>query len=125
METKEVNLKNYAHIGDAVWELFIREFTVYKTQKAKELHALTTQHVRADYQAKMLLLLQEHLSETETELVRRAGNLSIPVARRNMQNEYRKATAFEALIGWCYLNDKIRLEKLLEIVKQSDLFLLW
>jgi len=124
METKEVNLKNYAHIGDAVWELFIREFTVYKTQKAKELHALTTQHVRADYQAKMLLLLQEHLSETETELVRRAGNLSIPVARRNMQNEYRKATAFEALIGWCYLNDKIRLEKLLEIVKQSDLFLL-
>ena len=27
------NLKHYAYIGDAVWEMFIRELVINKTQK--------------------------------------------------------------------------------------------
>ena len=33
---KEMNLRNYAYIGDAVWELFIREKTVKLTENAKK-----------------------------------------------------------------------------------------
>ena len=24
-------LRNYAHLGDAVWEIFVREYVIYKT----------------------------------------------------------------------------------------------
>ena len=35
-----VSLRNYAHIGDAVWELFVRNYTIYKTSNAKNLHKI-------------------------------------------------------------------------------------
>ncbi len=33
----EMNLRNYAYIGDAVWETFIREKTIRITENAKKL----------------------------------------------------------------------------------------
>jgi 23S rRNA maturation mini-RNase III len=51
------------------------------------------------------------------DLVRRARNLPIPVGRRNMQSEYRQATAFEALIGWWYLNNKDRYDEIVSSFK--------
>ena len=50
------------------------------------------------------------LTEEEQDLKRRARNMEVPVARRNNQNEYRQATAFEALLGYWYREDKIRLK---------------
>ena len=120
----EICLRNYAHLGDAVWELFVREKTVFKTQKAKNLHSMTTKHVCAGYQAELLNFLTDKLSEEEKDLVRKAGNIPVPVGRRNMQKEYRLSTSFEALIGWCYLNDKKRLEELFNLISNSDIFLL-
>ena len=107
---EELSLRNYAHIGDAVWELFIREYTVYKTQNAKLLHKLTTERVRASYQAELLQLIYDELTDDEKDFARRARNTSIPIGRRNNQNEYRHATAFEALIGFWYLHNKTRLD---------------
>lgn len=106
---EEMNLRNYAYIGDAVWELFIRERTVKMTNNAQKLHKLTTNFVKAAYQAELLNKMQ--LSDFEVELSRRARNLPIPVARRANQTEYRHATAFETLIGWWYYHDKNRLNK--------------
>ncbi len=107
---EEMNLRNYAYIGDAVWELFVREKTVRMTENAKILHKLTTDKVKASYQAELLHNME--LTEQEQEIVRRARNLSIPVGRRSNQAEYRQATAFEALIGWWYYVDKERLNKI-------------
>jgi len=109
---EEINLRNYAHLGDAVWELFIREITVLQTQNAKELHKLTTDKVNAEFQIK----LQDSLTDEELELMRRARNLPVPTSRRSQQSEYRMATAFESLIGWWYTNDKGRLKEIFEIV---------
>lgn len=106
---EEMNLRNYAYIGDAVWELFVREKTVKMTDNAKHLHKLTTQKVKASYQAELLHKME--LTEEEQELTRRARNLPIPVGRRSNQTEYRQATAFEALIGWWFYEDKEKLEK--------------
>lgn len=112
----EINLRNFAYLGDAVWELYIREKTILVTNNAQKLHKLTTDFVKTSYQCELLHGLENELTEEETELVRRARNLPIPVGRRNMQSEYRQATAFEALIGWWYLNDKQRLETILDII---------
>ena len=87
------------------------------TNNAQKLHKLTTGYVKTSYQCELLHELEPKLTEEEIELIRRARNLPIPVGRRNMQSEYRQATAFEALIGWWYLNDKQRLEKILDIIK--------
>lgn len=106
---EEMNLKNYAYIGDAVWELFVREKTVRMTENAKLLHKITTEKVKASYQAELLHNME--LTIEEQEIARRARNLSIPVGRRSNQAEYRQATAFETLIGWWYYEDRERLKK--------------
>jgi len=116
---KEMNLRNYAHIGDAVWELFVREYTVYKTQNSKILHKITTERVNSAYQAEMLNFIEDMLTDEEHELARRARNCPIPIGRRNNQAEYRQATSFEALIGFWYLNNKPRLDEVIEKIKSK------
>lgn len=115
---EELNLRNYAHLGDAVWELFVREITVLKTQNAKELHKLTTDKVNAKYQHELLLKIQDKLTEDELDIVRRGRNLPVPIARKSNQSDYRMATAFEVLIGWWYKNDTIRLDEIFAEIKE-------
>lgn len=119
---EDINLRNYAYLGDAVWELFIREKTILATNNAKKLHQMTTNLVKTQYQCELLHSIEELLTEEEKELTRRARNLPIPVGRRNIQNEYRQATAFEALIGWWYKYDRTRLDYFLERISKEIKF---
>lgn len=119
---EEMNLKNYAYLGDAVWELFIRKKTVKITENAKKLHKISTEKVKASFQAFLLQNLEEILTEEEHEISRRARNLSIPIGRRHIQAEYRQATAFEALIGWWYEKDKERLNFILKTLEKDIIF---
>lgn len=122
MTNETLNLKNYAHIGDSVWEVFVRFYTIYKTSNSKILHKITTDRVNATFQKDLLIFITPHLSEEELELVKRARNLSIPVGRRSIQADYRQATAFEVLIGYWYLHNKERLEFIYEIIKKTEFF---
>ena len=119
---EELPLKNYAHIGDSVWEVFVRTYTIYKTSNMKLLHKITTERVNATFQKDMLNFLSEHLTEEELEIARRARNLSIPVGRRSIQADYRQATAFEVLIGYWYLHNKERWENIQKIFSKSEFF---
>lgn len=114
-----MEIRNYAYIGDAVWELFVREKTVKITNNAKILHEETTSKVKASYQAELLHVIEQNLTPEEKDIARRARNLPVPVARRSNQSEYRKATAFEALIGFWYLENK---QRLYDIFKKVIIF---
>ena len=118
----EFSLKSYAHIGDAVWEVFVRNYVIKKTSNPKMLHKLTTDRVNASFQKNMLEYITNNLDESETELVRRARNLSIPVGRKSIQHDYRLATAFEVLIGYWYLHNKERLHLFFDIFSNSESF---
>ncbi len=120
---EDISLRHYAHIGDAVWELFVREYTVFKSPNIKLVHNYTTDRVRASYQAELLNSINDELTEIEQDIARRARNASIPVGRRNNQTEYRQSTSFEALIGYWYLNDKTRLEYFFDKFKNLDEFI--
>ena len=109
---EELNLRNYAHLGDAIWELWVRETTTNLTQNPKQLHIFTTERVNAKFQHELLLKIQDILTPEESEIIRRSRNLSIPTARKSIQSDYRMATAFEVLIGWWYKNDAARLEEM-------------
>jgi len=113
---EEINLRNYAYLGDAVWELFVREITILQTQNANDLHKLTTGKVNAKFQHDLLMQIQGKLTEEELEILRRSRNLPVPIARKSNQSDYRMATAFEALIGWWYKNDMPRLKEIEEIL---------
>ena len=115
-------LRNYAHIGDAVWEVFVRDYTIYKTSNTKLLHKMTTDRVNATFQKEMLDFISEQLTGEENELARRARNLSIPVGRRHIQSIYRQSTAFETLIGYWYMHNKSRLEFFYNLIRTTSLF---
>jgi ribonuclease-3 family protein len=118
----EIILRNYAHIGDAVWEVFVRTYTINKTSNSKHLHEITTARVNAKFQKDMLQLIMPELTEEEKEIARRGRNLPIPVGRRSIQNDYRQATAFEVLIGYWYINNKERLEQIYKIFEATEFF---
>ena len=115
-------LKNYAHLGDAVWEIFVREFVVYKVQNTKLMHKMTTDRVNASFQKEMLEFIIPDLNEEEHDIARRGRNLPIPVGRKSIQQDYRKATALEVLIGYWYLHDKNRLQYFFDKYKTLEYF---
>ena len=122
MTEELIQLRNYAHLGDAVWDVFVREYVIYKTSNSKLLHKMTTDRVNAVFQKDMLHLIEQDLTEYETELVRRARNLPIPIGRRSIQKDYRQSTAFEVLIGYWYLHDKERLNMFYQKFKDTEFF---
>jgi len=122
MLQESLPLKNYAHIGDAIWEVFVRNYVIYKTSNSKQLHKMTTDRVNATFQMNMLELITPELTIDELEIIRRARNLPIPVGRRSIQHDYRLATAFEVIIGYWYLHNKDRLKTFEEKFKSSEFF---
>lgn len=107
-----LSLRSLAHIGDAVYELYVREKTVFILTKPEKLHKITVSVVNAEFQAYLLDKAEDFFSEEETEIIRRARNLSVTTSRRTNHKIHRLSTAFEAVIGYLHLIDKDRLEQL-------------
>lgn len=108
----------WAYVGDAVYELYIRQHLVETTNlKPNKLHREATKFVRASAQAKILEKLKEYLTEEEQETVRRGRNTQNHHLPKNADpTDYMYATAFEGLLGYLYLSgQKDRLNKILEI----------
>jgi len=111
---RDMPLKNLAHLGDAVFELFEREKETLGAATVEHLHKQVVSRVNSREQARLLLVLKPFLSESELDIVRRARNLKPTSFRRNVEQAVlRQATAFEALIGYLYLTDEPRLQELL------------
>ncbi len=113
------NLKHYAYIGDCVFELFIRKLVIQKTQIQQKMHLLTTKYVCASAQANILNKISNALTVDELEIQRRGRNLKITINKKNNPQIHALATSFEVLIGYLYLNDKKRLDEILELVKNN------
>ncbi len=113
------NLKHYAYIGDCVWELFVREIIITKTQKQDLMHKMSTKFVNAQAQADILEKIMDELSEQELEIQKRGRNLKITINKKSNPKIHALATSFEVLIGYWYLNDKDRLNEIFEKIKIS------
>ena len=106
------NLKNYsalgyAYLGDAVYERFVREYIMESrgNMPVEKYHAIATHFVCAAAQAKAIEALMDGLSEEEEAVYRRGRNAKAHAAPKSSSpGEYRKATGFEALIGYLSIN---------------------
>lgn len=113
------DLKRYSHLGDSVYEVFIRENVIFKTKSLNLMHKMTTSYVNANFQAKMAEIVYENLlDDNEKEIFRRARNLSLTINKKNNPNIHRYATALETIIGYFYLNDKEKLDKVFSLIKE-------
>ncbi|MDO7788947.1 Mini-ribonuclease 3 [Desulforamulus aquiferis] len=108
IEPKEVPALVLAYVGDAVYELVVREMLVGRGMtKVQQLHREAVKYVRASAQAGALFALEDILSEEEMAVVRRGRNAKsgIPPKGSNVV-EYRHATALESLVGYLYLQGR-------------------
>lgn len=108
-----------AYLGDAVYELIVRTVLVEKKNKQPEkLHKAATKIVKAETQALMAEALKESLTEEELSVYKRGRNAkAVTRAKNATMSEYRRATGFEALMGYLYLQD--RTERMLELVRMG------
>ena len=121
-DLREVDIRTYspltlAYIGDAVYDLIIRTVVVQKgNTSANKLHKQTIEYVKAPAQAGLIEAIMEDLTEEEAGIYRRGKNAKpYTMAKNATMNEYKKATGFEALVGYLYLTDKG--DRILELIQ--------
>ena len=106
-----------AYIGDAIFELVVRTVLVErKNTQAEKLHKAATKIVKAETQALMIEALKEDLTEEELAVFKRGRNAkAVTRAKNATMSEYRRATGFEALMGYLYL--KGEMERMIELIR--------
>ena len=121
-QMKEVDIKEYspltlAYIGDSIYDLIIKSLVVNEgNRQVQKLHKETSMRVQASAQSKMMRAIQEHLTEEEHAVFKRGRNAkSVSPAKNQTITDYRRATGFEALMGYLYL--KKEWKRMLELVK--------
>lgn len=114
-----------AYIGDGVYELYVRTRVIeeHPNLPAHKLHLHTVKYVKAHAQSQSVEMLLPELSEEETAVYKRGRNAkSATMAKNATMVDYRRATGFEALIGYVYLTgDSERLNALMKKAYDSAL----
>ena len=118
-EAKLLNGLALAYMGDAVFELAIRDYLLGTGKtKPNQLHQTATRYVSAKAQAAMVaeMLEVDLLTEEETSYYKRGRNSKINTKAKNTDIQtYLHSTGFESLMGYLYLTEQHeRLDILIE-----------
>lgn len=123
-ECKEQDVRAYspltlAYIGDAVYDLIIRSVVVERANRsANDLHKKTVRYVKAEAQSTMITALLSELTLEEEAVYKRGRNAKSHTTAKNASvSDYRKATGFEALMGYLYLTGQT--DRMLYLVKKG------
>lgn len=121
-QMQEVDIRTYsplalAYLGDCIFELVIRNLVLNQGNKpVQKLHKETSAIVRASSQSKMMRVIQEELTEEEHQVYKRGRNSkTVSPAKNQSVTDYRRATGFEALMGYLYLKREYR--RMLELIR--------
>lgn len=124
-DPKRLSPLNLAFIGDAVFELFVRERLVCMGNRpVNDLHREAVKQVCSSAQAQFAKNLLPILTPEETEILRHGRNAHTNhVPKNSAVADYHAATAFETLFGYLYLNGELdRLKELFDFIcgKQAE-----
>ncbi len=122
MDVNCINIITLAYMGDAIYEVYIREACIKQgIAKVEELQKKVVTYVSAKGQAEVLeqLIEKQLLTSEEMDIIKRGRNnkRSIHPKHTNLAT-YKKATGLEALIGYLYLSQKT--DRLKEILKTIE-----
>lgn len=110
-----------AFLGDAVYELLVRDQLSRESAPAGKLHQKAVRQVCCSAQAAGYDTLLPVLTEEEATILRRGRNAnSTRVPKNAKPQEYRKATGVEALFGYLYRKGEMdRLRELFALMQQA------
>ena len=119
---EETDIRTYsplilAYVGDAAYELVIRSLLAGKgNTQVNRLHKKASSLVNAGAQSGFVERIREALTEEELHVFRRGRNAnSATMAKHASMTDYRRATGFEALMGYLYLTGQT--ERLLALIR--------
>ena len=97
----------FAYLGDAVFEVFVRERLVKEGVKSPSVRSL--EYVTAAAQSAAADRIETLLTEEEKDVFRRGRNdVHTGVPKSASPAEYRRATGFESLFGFLFLTDQTK-----------------
>ena len=118
MDVQMVNVLSLAYLGDAVYEVYVRDYLIKKgIAKVEDLQKEAINLVSAKSQSKILDYLIDNniLADDEMDIVKRGRNYKRESHPKNTDIvTYKISTGFETLIGFLYLDNKI--DRLNEII---------
>lgn len=110
VDYQQVNGISLAYLGDAAYEVYVREHLLSKGYtKPTKLHHTATHFVSAKAQAALIDLMQqdELLNKEEWDFFKRGRNANSHTHAKNTDVlTYRISTGFEALMGYLKLSDQ-------------------
>ena len=114
---EEYSPLSLAYIGDSVFDLIVKTMLVEKNNmQSYKYHKEAINIVNAGSQAEYMDVLIPQLTEKELEVYKRGRNTKTHSTAKNASvGCYRKATGFEALIGYLYLNKEY--DRLFSLIK--------
>ena len=121
---KDQDIRSYspltlAYIGDGVYELVIRTILVKKGNcPVNRMHKKASSLVKASAQSAIMEKIEDQLTEEEHAVYRRGRNAHSPtMAKHATMADYRRATGFEALIGYLYLREEYM--RMLDLIRMG------
>lgn len=122
MDINTINIVTLAYLGDAIYEIYIREKLIEQgIAKVEELQKNAVKYVSAKGQAQILTNLLENniLTNEEIDIVKRGRNYKRSSHPKHTDIiTYKLSTGFEALIGYLHLSkQKNRLEEILQNIE--------
>lgn len=119
MDHKLLNGLALAYVGDAIYEVYIRDFLVESGQtRPNQLHRMATHYVSAKAQASLINEMEAAglLTEEELLIYKRGRNAKSHTTAKNADvMTYRMSTGFEALMGYLHLTKQTpRMEELIQ-----------
>lgn len=109
-----------AYVGDSLYDVYVRSRVIaeHEGYSAHKLHVESIKFVSAHGQSESLKSIEPFLSADELAAYKRGRNTKSYTVPKNADvGEYRRATGFESLLGWLWINK--RYERLEEIMKIS------
>ena len=106
-ERNDISAAEYAYIGDAVYELLVRERLIEVPEGTAHPSTYSLKYVTAQAQSEAFARIEGLLTEEECDIYKRGRNCvhgSIP--KSASAQEYRRATGLEALMGYLWLGGK-------------------
>ncbi len=116
-QANQISAVVLAFVGDAVHSLYVRNhFANTHSALSGKLHIYTTKMVRAAAQCAALDHVFPYLTQSEVAVATRARNSKTNnVAKNSNLAEYKKSTAFEAVLGFLFLTgQKKRIDQILD-----------
>lgn len=109
-DLKQYSPLTFAYLGDCVYEIAIRTIIVYqKNMAANQLHKKSSFLAKATTQSAIINSLLDELTAEEMTIYKRGRNAFSPTRAKNAtMSDYRRATGFECLIGYLYMNKQYK-----------------